>query len=93
MTTEERLEKVERELAQREKMKTGKAPVLIIDYLQIFPVDDPTQDKRVAVDFLVSDLRRIARDIGSPVIAISAMSRAEYDRVKLSGFKESGGIE
>lgn len=80
-------------LAQREKMKTGKAPVLVIDYLQILPVDDPTQDKRVAVDFLVSDLRRIARDIGSPVIAISAMSRAEYDKVKMSGFKESGGIE
>ena len=80
-------------LAQREKMKTGKAPVLVIDYLQILPVDDPSQDKRVAVDFLVSDLRRIARDIGSPVIAISAMSRAEYKEVQMSGFKESGGIE
>jgi len=80
-------------LAQREKMKTGKAPVLVIDYLQILPVDEPTQDRRVAVDFLVSDLRRIARDIGLPVIAISAMSRAEYDKIKLSGFKESGGIE
>jgi replicative DNA helicase len=80
-------------LAQREKMKTGKAPVLAIDYLQILPVDDPTQDKRVAVDFLVSDLRRIARDMGSPIIAISAMSRAEYDKVKMTGFKESGGIE
>jgi len=80
-------------LAQREKMKTGKPPVIVIDYLQILPVDDPGQDKRVAVDFLVSDLRRIARDIGSPIIAISAMSRAEYDKVKMSGFKESGGIE
>jgi replicative DNA helicase len=80
-------------LAQREKMKTGKAPVIVIDYLQILPFDDPTQDKRVAVDSLVSDLRRIARDVGSPVIAISAMSRAEYAKVKMSGFKESGGIE
>lgn len=80
-------------MAQREKMKTGKAPIIVIDYLQIVPVEEAGQDKRVAVDFLVSDLKRIARDIGSPVIAISAMSRAEYDRVKMSGFKESGGIE
>jgi replicative DNA helicase len=80
-------------LAQREKVKTGKAPLLVIDYVQILPVEETAQGKRAAVDFLVSDLRRIARDIGSPVIAISAMSRAEYTNVKMSGFKESGGIE
>lgn len=79
-------------MAQREKMKTGKAPFLVIDYLQILP-NDEQQDKRAAVDVLVSDLRRIARDIGTPIIAISSMSRAEYDRAKMSAFKESGGIE
>jgi len=81
-------------LAQREKMKYEKAPLIIIDYLQILPVNDPSlRDKRSEVDFLVSELRRLARDIEAPVIAISAMSRAEYDKAKLSGFKESGGIE
>lgn len=81
-------------MAQREKMMTGKAPLIIIDYLQILPVNDPSlRDKRSEVDFLVSELRRIARDIEAPVIAISSMSRAEYDKVKMSGFKESGGIE
>jgi len=34
-------------LAQREKMLTGKAPLIIIDYLQILPVNDPSlRDKR-----------------------------------------------
>lgn len=81
-------------LAQREKMLTRKAPLIIIDYLQILPVNDPSlRDKRSEVDFLVSELRRIARDLEAPVIVISAMSRAEYDRAKMSGFKESGGIE
>lgn len=81
-------------LALREKMKTGKAPLIIIDYLQILPVNDPSfRDKRSEVDFLVSELRRLARDIEAPVIAISAMSRAEYDKARMSGFKESGGIE
>lgn len=80
--------------AQRERMKTGKAPVIIIDYLQVLPVADPSlRDKRVEVDFLVSELRRIARDIDAPVIAISAMSRAEYKNARMTGFKESGGIE
>jgi len=81
-------------LAQREKLKTGKAPVIIIDYLQVLPVNDPSlRDKRAQVDFLVSDLRRIARDIEAPIICISSMSRAEYKEAKMTGFKESGGIE
>ena len=81
-------------LSQRERMMTGKAPLIVIDYLQILPVNDPSlRDKRSEVDFLVSELRRMARDIETPVIAISAMSRAEYKDAKLSGFKESGGIE
>ena len=81
-------------MANREKAKAGTIPpVLVIDYLQIIPAAESMTDKRSEVDALVSDLRRIARDIGSPVIAISSMSRAEYDKARMSGFKESGGIE
>ena len=80
-------------MARREKAKAGTPPVLVIDYLQIIPAAESMTDKRSEVDALVSDLRRIARDIGSPVIAISSMSRAEYDKARMSGFKESGGIE
>ena len=81
-------------LAQREKHLTGKAPVIVIDYLQVVPVADPAlKDKRAEVDFLVSELRRLARDIGSPIVAVSSMPRSEYKHVKMSGFKESGGIE
>lgn len=80
-------------MAKREKAQTGTPPVLVIDYLQIVPAAESMTDKRSEVDALVSDLRRIARDIGSPVIAISSMSRAEYDKARMSGFKESGGIE
>ena len=81
-------------IAQREKHQTGKSPVIFIDYLQIMPAADlKMKDKRAEVDSLVSELRRLARDIDVPVIVISSMSRAAYDAVKLSGFKESGGIE
>lgn len=81
-------------LAQREKLQTRKAPVIVIDYLQVVPVADPKlKDKRAEVDFLVSELRRLAREIGSPVIVVSSMPRSEYRTVQMSGFKESGGIE
>lgn len=81
-------------LAQREKLQTGKAPAIFIDYLQVVPVaDQALKDKRAEVDFLVSELRRLARDIGAPIIIVSSMSRSEYGRVQMSGFKESGGIE
>lgn len=81
-------------IAQRAKMLSNKAPVIVVDYLQIVPVSDPAlKDKRAEVDFLVSDFRRMARDIGSPIILVSSMSRAEYKDAKMSGFKESGGIE
>ena len=81
-------------LAQREKLQADKAPAILIDYLQVMPVANPAlKDKRAEVDFLVSELRRLARDIGSPIIAVSSMPRSEYKNVKMSGFKESGGIE
>lgn len=80
--------------AQREKMKNRKAPVIFIDYLQAMPSADPTlQDRRQEIDMTISELRRLARDIGSPIIVISSMARTEYGKTKLSGFKESGGVE
>jgi replicative DNA helicase len=81
-------------IAQREKHQAGKSPVIFIDYLQIMPAADlKMKDKRAEVDSLVSELRRLARDIDVPVIVISSMSRAYYDQAKVEGFKESGGIE
>jgi replicative DNA helicase len=41
----------------------------------------------------MSELRRIARDLGATVMAISSVGRASYDTAGLSSFKESGGIE
>lgn len=80
--------------AQREKMKNRFAPVIFIDYLQAMPSADPTlQDRRQEIDMTISELRRLARDIGSPIVVISSMARAEYGKTKLSGFKESGGVE
>jgi replicative DNA helicase len=77
----------------------GDKPVLIvIDYLQIMPTPedvhlDGIKDK---VDWNLSELRRLSRDLKSPVLVISSENRAGYGDNKkptLTALKESGGIE
>ena len=72
--------------------------LIVIDYLQIVPVLNRKEfaSTRDRVDWLCSELRRLARDLDSPIIAVSSENRLGYDRNKkptLSVFKESGGIE
>lgn len=79
-------------LAQKEKHRTGKGPVIIIDYVQIMPA--PSLDgKRAEVEYVVTELKRIARDLEVHVFALSSMSRTQYDKATMSGFKETGTIE
>lgn len=83
----------------REKVKdhvviTGKAPVVLIDYLQIItPVDMRATDKQ-NTDKAVLELKRLSRDYGIPIIGISSFNRDNYTApVNLASFKESGAIE
>lgn len=66
---------------------------VVVDYLQIMPTAEEYKDPRNRVDAVVSDLRRLARDTHSPVMAISAIGRAGYNNASIESFKESGGIE
>ena len=83
-----------RERVEEHVRITGNAPVVLIDYLQIMkPVDDRA-DARQSVDTTVSILKTISRDFKTPVIVISSFNRDSYDnKIKMSAFKESGGIE
>jgi replicative DNA helicase len=71
--------------------------LIIIDYLQIIPLEEDekgrTSSPKEKVDLHVSALRRLARDLDSPIIAISSENRASYKAAKLDVFKESGIIE
>ena len=71
--------------------------LIIVDYLQVLPLK-PTDGFRTTstkdrVDLHVSALRRIARKLNSPVLAISSENRAGYKSKSLDVFKESGAIE
>ena len=72
----------------------GEPPVVLVDYLQILsPADARATDKQNA-DRAVTELKRIARDYKTPVVAISSFNRDSYSTgASMSAFKESGAIE
>ena len=83
-----------RDKVQKHIKITGKAPVVLIDYLQIIaPADMRATDKQ-NTDKAVLELKRLSRDYGIPVIGISSFNRDNYTApVNLASFKESGAIE
>lgn len=76
------------------KAVTGRTPVVLIDYLQIIaPANEKATDKQ-NTDKAVLELKRLSRDFGIPVLAISSFNRANYgSAVGMEAFKESGAIE
>lgn len=73
----------------------GVKPIVIIDYLQIIrPAENTQYETRRSIDFIVSELRCISRDLNLVVMVISAFNRASYTNpISYESFKESGGIE
>ena len=75
--------------------ETGAAPAaVIIDYLQALCPADPRQSDKQAIDNSVLTLKRAARDYNLPILAISSLNRANYQReISFEAFKESGAVE
>lgn len=73
---------------------TGRAPVVVIDYLQIIAPADPRATDKQNTDKAVLELKRMSRDYKIPIIGISSFNRENYTApVNLTSFKESGAIE
>ena len=73
---------------------THRTPVVIIDYLQIVAPHSLRVSDKQATDYTVTSLKRLARDLKLPVIAISSFNRTSYSgAARMSAFKESGSIE
>ena len=83
----------------------GKPSVLlVIDYLQIVPSGQDFLSVRERIDFVLTALRRLSRELQAPILVLVSLNRAGYELQKdgtgrISGppslaiFKESGGIE
>lgn len=83
-----------RELVKIHHEKTGKAPLVVIDYLQIMKPDDPRATDKSNTDKAVNGLKQISRDFKTTIVAISSLNRDSYNTpMSLKAFKESGAIE
>lgn len=76
------------------KKKLGVSPLIIIDYLQIITPKDLRMNDKQNTDLNISELKRLSRDLETPVITISSINRANYlSQISYESFKESGNIE
>lgn len=83
-----------RKKAEMHKELTEHTPVIFIDYLQILAPADPRATDKMNIDKAVLELKRLSRDLKTPVICVSSFNRASYtESVGYASFKESGSIE
>jgi replicative DNA helicase len=80
--------------ASRAMRRAGTGQCFIaVDYLQKMPATGKFDGAKERMDFLTSELRRLSRDLNSPVLVISSENRLGYKKKGLDVFKESGEIE
>lgn len=76
--------------------RTGKTPIVFIDYLQILQPAEEQQKKgtKEQIDHTITELKRISRELDITLFVISSVNRANYlVPIDFTSLKESGGIE
>lgn len=74
--------------------KTGITPVVMVDYLQIIPAQDPRMGDKEKTDQNMRRLKILQRDRDLVLFVISSINRNNYAaQIGFESFKESGGIE
>lgn len=72
--------------------------LVVVDYLQLMQGQEDKGSNRVQeISFITRNLKRLARELGVPVLVLSQLSRAveqrQAHRPQLSDLRESGSIE
>ena len=69
-------------------------PVVFIDYLQILQPTEARQSTKEVMDYAVTELKRLSRELALPIVVISSINRANYlTPIDFESLKESGSIE
>lgn len=85
--------------AQARRLSAGKTglSLIVVDYLQLMTATSKRDNRQVEVAEMSSGLKRLARDLGVPVVALAQLNRSlemrADKRPTLSDLRESGAIE
>src|SRR5204862_6409772 len=86
-----------RSKSRRLKMREPNLGLVIVDYLQLMTSETRTENRVQEVSEISRNLKRLARDLDVPVLALSQLSRAGEQRHDkrpiLSDLPEAGWIE
>lgn len=80
-------------------MHTGKLGLVVIDYLQLMTGNPKVTSREQQISEISRNLKKLAKDLSVPVIALSQLNRAvetrgtKDKRPQLSDLRESGAIE
>src|SRR5262249_15754940 len=82
--------------ARRLKMRHG-IGLVVVDYLQLIEPDNRKETREQQVAGISRRLKRLARELGIPVVALAQLNRNVENRAdgrpRLSDLRESGGTE
>ena len=83
--------------ARRLTSRVGKLGVVIVDYLQLMTGRSNAESRQVEVSEISRGLKILARELDTPVIGLSQLSRAlesrQDKRPMLADLRESGSLE
>ncbi len=86
-----------RSKARRLYFEQGGIDLIIVDYLQLMQGEGRGENRVQEISYISRSLKGIARELNTPVIAVSQLSRAvewrSSHRPQLSDLRESGSIE
>ena len=86
-----------RSRARRIKQQNGDLGIVIVDYLQLMSSRGRAENRQVEVSDMSRSLKILARELQTPVIALSQLSRKLEERADkrpvMSDLRESGSLE